>query len=153
MAIATFDKSWISNISFGISTSSSLDEAKDHGGLFQRSLIITKFFCINKQNPRFFHMYSLLPSPKSYISMTYPSYLYLCSILVNYSKWVDPGSCAKVPLCSPGSGSEMGKGHRGKNCLTTRRVSHSDQPPIPQVIFIYTSKTSMFYPPSRINLC
>lgn len=88
------------SLSFGISTSSLLDEAKGHSGLFQISLIITEFFCITKRNPRFFHMYSLLPSPKSYISMTYPSYLYLCSILVNYSKWVDSGSCAKVPLQS-----------------------------------------------------
>lgn len=85
------------SLSFGMSTSSLIDEAKGHGGLFQCSFIITEFFCITKQNPRFFHI-SLLPSPKSYQSMTHPSCLYLCSILVNYSKWVGSGSCAKVPL-------------------------------------------------------
>lgn len=42
------------SLSFGISTSSLLDEAKRHSGLFQRSLIITEFFLYNQTEPKVF---------------------------------------------------------------------------------------------------
>lgn len=42
------------SLSFRMSTSSLLDEAKGHGGLFQCSLIITEFFLYNQTEPKVF---------------------------------------------------------------------------------------------------
>lgn len=85
------------SLSFGMSTSSLIDEAKGHSGLFQCSFITTEFFLYNQRESKVFS-YFIITLTKILSIYDTPSYLYLCSILVNYSKWVGSGSCAKVPL-------------------------------------------------------